>query len=103
MSTDMLTFFGRLHPLVLHLPIGLLTAALLLEILPQGERLHPQLRIERILSVRKAEDPAVIARGSLRVGGPPLIQEGDAAVSKNVTQSETTKQVNQALYETAHP
>lgn len=38
--SDLVLFFGRFHPLILHLPIGFLAIAFLLEILSRFERFH---------------------------------------------------------------
>lgn len=49
--SDIVLFFGRFHPLILHLPIGFLAIAFLLELLS---------RFERFRSYRPAVEPALL-------------------------------------------
>ncbi len=57
--TDYALFFGRFHPLVVHLPIGFLLLAIVLEWLP-GERVRPAIRTAWVLGAISA----VVAAGA---------------------------------------
>ncbi|MCP9237778.1 c-type cytochrome domain-containing protein [Lewinella sp. JB7] len=56
--TDFALFFGRFHPLIVHLPIGFLLLAVLLEMWP-GDRVRPAIRVAWVLGAASAVGAAV--------------------------------------------
>lgn len=81
--TDYALFFGRFHPLVVHLPIGFLLLAVLLEFWP-GDKVRPAIRVAWVLGAVSAV--AAAGAGWLLAsdggyGGPTLFWHRWAGVS----------------------
>ena len=65
--TDYALFFGRFHPLVVHLPIGFLLLAVVLEVWP-GNRVRPAIKVAWVLGAASAVG-AALAGWLLASGG----------------------------------
>ena len=69
---DILQFFGRLHPLILHLPIGILALAFLMECLVRKEKynlLEPAIRLTLLVGMWSAVFAAISGYLLSREGG----------------------------------
>ncbi|MBB4077747.1 putative membrane protein [Lewinella aquimaris] len=81
--TDYALFFGRFHPLIVHLPIGFLLLAVLLELWP-GDRVRPAIRVAWVLGAASAVGAAtagwLLASGG-GYGGPTLFWHRWAGVA----------------------
>ena len=81
--TDYALFVGRFHPLIVHLPIGFLLLAVVLELWP-GDRVRPAIRVAWVLGAASAVAAAVagwLLASDGGYGGPTLFWHRWAGVA----------------------